>query len=277
MGRACTQNRSAAIRATRPLLLCGAFAHLAFAGSGAIAAGSDFSSTQERFKVELSKQPCRNSIEKVLKDWKSQGDWLSQFSFEIGEKVFRSPTDTIGKWIRVKFLVKNEIELVQFTDRNSIQMKFSSACDATAAVVAEKAAEVQSPSKVRSGISVFRDSDLESMLKSKTRGVIFAWSPHDPASVEALAEVNQAAAAESLPLVALVDSSADPQAIAAAVRKLGLKNEQVKLFDSFDLSMRNLSAHFPSWMVFSKGRLVSSAHRGFETSKGYQELFASYF
>lgn len=233
-------------------------------------------SPSERVRAAIEKHPCREQIEKTLKSWNVLGHWSEQFSFDTGEQKFRSPTDRIGKWVQLRFFPKKEIELLNFTDRNAVELKLSStSCLAKGEVIFAKSESIFRDKKTFAGFSVFRDADLESLLSARKRGVLFSWSPHESYSVTALEHARNAARAMKIELIALVEPSADPQSVIDAARALGLKRDQVRYFDSFELGLRNIGAQYPSWISFADGKLDASVRRGFDSMKGYQDAFSS--
>lgn len=230
----------------------------------------------DRIRADVSKHPCHEQIEQTLKDWNTQGVWIEQFSFTPGEKLFRSPTDRVGKWVQLKLLPKSEIELLNFTDRNAVEMKYGlRTCVPKSSVLLSQAESIFPGQKTMGGFSVFRDSDLENLLRTKKRGVLFVWNPYDASAVEALMQAKAAARMAKLDFVTLVDPSADPQSVAHVARTIGLNQNQVQYLDSFDLGLRNIHAHTPSYILFANGKVEPSIHRGYETTQRYMESFSS--
>ena len=109
----------------------------------------------------------------------------------------------------------------------------------------------------------FGDAELLDRLTRHDRGVVMAWSPHMPLSVDEHAEVQAAARALDLSVVLVLDPLADVAFARRVAIERGLPPGAAAPLASIELAFRGMTTHAPSFQLFAAGRLVGPVLYGY--------------
>ena len=101
----------------------------------------------------------------------------------------------------------------------------------------------------------FNDRDLARLLKNHTRGVIYLWSPHMPYSVQGASEVQRVAHELAVESVLLLDPYAESELTDHVLRSQHLPSSATRRVRADVLANRGATQHFPTAIVFERGRL----------------------
>jgi len=101
----------------------------------------------------------------------------------------------------------------------------------------------------------FNDHDLARLLKNHTRGVIYLWSPHMPYSVQGASEARRVAQELAVESVLLLDPYADSELTSHVLQSQRLPSSATRRVRADALAKRGATQHFPTAIVFERGRL----------------------
>ncbi len=123
----------------------------------------------------------------------------------------------------------------------------------------------------------FSDIDLQNLLNSKTKGLIYVMNPKFGYSVKFLPEVIDFAQAHSLKITLLVtkrgvSKKGLERQMATVTANLNSKIEPIKVNDSLELSMRQMELHSPSLIFYQKGRLAAEPVIGVHPAKSLSKI-----
>lgn len=109
----------------------------------------------------------------------------------------------------------------------------------------------------------FDDHDLAALLAGGARGVIYLWSPHMPYSVQGARDVHRVAADLGLTAVLLLDPYAEPALTEQVLRAQRLPASAARRVRARALLERGVTQHFPTVVVFERGRLDAQMLPGY--------------
>ncbi len=191
---------------------------------------------------------CKNEIIRTITGWGSKNDWRESPPDEESVRIYRSPTDQTGVWVGLLKDRKGEVRAIRLTRYATLVVSWDprKQCES-------KIAPIVAPDGSKSGEAGFTDEKLDRLLDhGKGKGMIFLWSPHMPYSLKAVDEIRKAAKELEVPVEFVLDSSADPKAAKSDADKLKIP---VLRNDSLELSQRGMELHFPSMLVYSRGKI----------------------
>lgn len=206
--------------------------------------------------------PCVDAVERQLAQWHATDEVLMAPGGPLGGHVYRIATEELGVWITMHQPRGLETTSLFLTSaERTLRLDFGRTCQL-------KTVELPRPPDPPDG--AFTDVDLEHRLALDDRLVIYLWSPHLPLSVEGYAEIARAASALGVPLVAVVDASADSDFVRRVAEEHDIPAEAERPMRSVELLFRDLTVHTPSIVVFHDG-IVSSPLPGYRNSDAYLE------
>lgn len=216
---------------------------------------------------------CAPQVRVLLDRWGASGPWGRVIGRSPGERIFRSPTRELGKWVEVIERPQSS-RVILFNSEQRVRVEFASACAPQARVekleVTADADRWHGRTEV-AGFPILRDPDLKRLLQESKRGVVYLWTPHKYISVDGLREALKASRKAGVPLIPVVEPTSDPEAVRREAKALGLAPEKVFFLDSMDLQYRNFRIHHPSLIVFNEGRWSSQVRRGHEKADIIEE------
>jgi hypothetical protein len=209
--------------------------------------------------------PCGREILATLDSWEKNRSWRWAPAGADSHDSYRTPTSQLGVWITVELHRSGDVgAILRSPDRTIALHWIYGSCDPRVAAHASK--------KETSG--EFTDEHLRTLARKHKRGIVYAWSPHMPFSVNGFATIKKAAAKLGLEVFPVLDPGADATAARAAVEKNGLDQSAMMRMESTELFERNMPNHYPSVIVFSGGKVVGPTIPGFKESDTYVGLIA---
>lgn len=214
--------------------------------------------------------PCAAELQKLFESWNATSDWRRLPGDEPGTRLYRAPTVDLGKWVELKLGGKvTSVDLFNATTR--LQIRLGKNCETQASLHSHPSLEKFPGKKDLSGIPILHDEDIARLFGEKKSGIIYLWTPHKEISVEGLKEIREVAAKMRMPLYAVVEPTSSPSTVKRVAGRMGLPEKELFFLDSFDLQYRGFRLHFPSMIVFNKGKFTSPVRRGFEDAFVYEE------
>lgn len=123
------------------------------------------------------------------------------------------------------------------------------------------------------GESDFTDRTLENLLNTSVAGVIYAWSPEMPYSIEGLLDVKKAAESVGAVFIPVLDPSSDVDMAMESLKQYGLQDQfRILQMRSEQLLVAGMTVHFPSLIVFKEKKLISPIYPGLQTVARYRSF-----
>jgi hypothetical protein len=123
----------------------------------------------------------------------------------------------------------------------------------------------------------FTDADLDRLLRTEQRFVLYVWSPHMPLSVEGVHEAIRAGHALGIPVVPLLDPRADRTYARSAAAAASLPSHALRVARSAELIRREVFHHAPTVIAFAHGRQAGPVRPGYFDGAGYEHLLRRLF
>jgi len=206
---------------------------------------------------------CRSAMARHLADWGAGAEAFRDPDGALGTRSWRVPTAALGVWVVLRQESDGAASLTRIDPTSTTQLVFEADCVETTRTVARP--------RHQTTPAALRDDELKTLLSSDG-GVVYLWSPHMPLSVDGHDVVAGLATELGIAFVALLDPRADPAFALSAAREAGLPSAATRSFDSVELTMRQLSLHAPSILVFARGRFAGMALPGYRDADRYRTL-----
>lgn len=223
---------------------------------------------------ELSRQ-----LRKVFKN--SKPLWMRQVDTDFETQAYRSRTEKVGEWYELRLTEKQYPKLLFYSAKKTVNYDWDKAC---------KLSEKTGPGFELFALSknadeFLTDSDLESLLKVHKKGVIYMWSPRMTYSVTEFKRFRETLQKKNLTFIPILDPFAEVQEAKEALKKAGVELpgrladqrrepssfELYRRLNSVDLYMRNVTLHFPTFIVFKNGQLHPHRLVGVLTDEGLNQ------
>lgn len=189
--------------------------------------------------------PCADAVLQQLETWNATEEVLRAPGGPLGGAVYRIATGEIGEWITLhQPRGLHGVRLFLTNDEGTVRLDFGRSCEA------EPTPSLPPPSLPA---DAFTDADLRARLAADEDLVVYLWSPHLPLSVEGYHEIARATRELDVPLVAVVDGTADPGFVEREADAHGMPPDARRPLGSVELLFRDLAVHTPSIVVFSGG------------------------
>lgn len=212
----------------------------------------------------LEHLPCLDQVNRGLKEWHSENDWRKLP--DPRQVVYLSPTGKLGTWIRLES-GPNHLSLylleISRVKRLAIDPK---TC---------RTSETAKSTQFRAQKNTLDDSSLRKLVKSSPRGIIYAWSPHMPLSLEGVPAILSAAREKGIPVIFVLDPHASAQWAETAIRFYRMPTSAGRRIASLELFLRGLVDHFPSVVTFSQGKLDRKIIPGLKSKHDYDRWLAT--
>jgi len=212
------------------------------------------------------KQPCNDSIDRLLKNWAPQATWVEVVPPSDDSRAFRSPGREIGTSIELVLYEDGSTEAIRKTANTALMNRWTTD-DCTAQLVLDKQA---SPKKWPH--PVFTDEDVKKVLADNPKGIIYAWSPHMALSLKALPELRKAAQKLGMTIVPVLDPYADPGFSKAEAKKNGLTTADLRRIESVEVLSRGVNLHYPSMLIFANGKFAQATISGYKEAAHYETV-----
>jgi hypothetical protein len=211
----------------------------------------------------ISKHNCHTQISKLIKDWKSKGSWQKEASLNLDGGVYKTPTTTIGSWIRMDIQKNKTIVLQKMTAKMIVNKVFENDGNSCLGEVAVRAVKYDEKYLAKS----FTDTQLINSLTKNKKGIIYVWSPNMPLSVEGLEYLKRHATKMGVHVTAVVDPNSPKSAIQKLVASGKISKDAMKPLESYELIQRGGLVHFPAFFSYSNGKLSRGPKLGYENDK----------
>ena len=227
---------------------------------------------------DLKETSCVDVSNKYLdQTWHSSHQWREVFEPDQLVKTFRSKTSTWGVWVEKSEINGQIFRMSKLTNTSQYEVIIES--QTCAPKITEKS--IYGSDQVPKGpkmapANALTDDVLAKVLAQTKQGVIYLWSPHMMISILGLIEATAAAKELKLKIIPLLSKNSNLDAALLAIKTYNLAPEAMLQEKSFELTMRNIDQHFPSFVVFKMGEILNNPYRGFEDKKTYSLIFKSY-
>lgn len=217
---------------------------------------ADFNETPAK---SLQNFKCYQQAQKLMDKWQVTGEWTRHFDGEKGDLKLVSPTRTFAKWFEIKLGEKPSVHLI--SPQRILNVAYDGNCHATTTMNARI---------VKLDDRKFNDRELAQLIERNKTGLIYAWSPHMPLSIDGINEIKQAAAKLNLPVTFVLSPHANMEFAKKVLNEKKLPAEYLKVYDSLEMVERGSSLHFPSLLIYQNGKLFRRARPGHEVSKIFE-------
>lgn len=198
---------------------------------------------------------CEPEIYKNLKDTNSLAQWNFIPPIHPDDKVYRTPTKQIGKWVELK-IKKSEIIVIHFTANEAFSWSFSKQnCKPTQVKETKTMAELDAKG--------FNDKDLEKIITEKNKTMIYIWDPAAFHSVNSYLIYKTEAQKRGYKVLSLLAPTADEKWANEEIKskKLDLNKQRLS---SIELIMRGGNLHYPSVFFIKDGKISKRLMGGLE-------------
>jgi hypothetical protein len=191
--------------------------------------------------------------------------WTSVGSTSFQEDAYRSRLK-FGEWIELTGnSATQQIKASLHRSQEIQNVTFDSSCGIQKQNTKPNFVESTKTEKL------FTDNDLEKLLQSKKRGLIYLWSPRMPYSVTDFKKFRKAADRMHLDFIPLLAPNVPlSEALEALkVQKVEFKGQKMA---SLELRMLNGDLHYPSFFVFGFGALNPKRIVGIFKNDDFDEI-----
>ena len=215
--------------------------------------------------------PCKSQIDSLFKRLKViPYKWEPRMDLTEGRDYYVAQTKDIGYWV----VFKNNsdgIWVMQETEKVIVKHQFQEkTCE-------KKISFELKDHKIKNTKSYFTDKNLRDIVKTKKTGIVLYWSSNMAVSIYSIPVLVSIANELSLDLHITHEVGLDINMIKKIIKSHGLKQKVTsKPLRSFHLSMMGIEKHFPSLIVFSRGRITSPVLVGLKDRKKYIEFINLY-
>jgi hypothetical protein len=217
----------------------------------------------------LDGQKCRPQVVQVLDTWETQRAW-SRFLSPGARLVYRTPTKKIGTWIELRLEADGTIELLRLSPHSRTRILWDRL------KCSPKLSSAAIPRDEKRLKDAFDDKYFETLASRNESGVLYLWSPHMPYSLKGWDPVSRAAKQLNLPVFPVLDPHASPALLAEMPAEFNALKAASRRLESWELIQRGVGAHYPTTVLFSKGRVVGPVFPGVKSEGQYVEFFKEY-
>jgi hypothetical protein len=221
-----------------------------FAGFFAMSLGvrSAQSADQDAKVAELlAHVQCSAQVQQVLQNWVSSAHWLERATDMDNGRVFATPTDKIGVWVSVSVYPSGRVEASRIAPDLMLRVHWKKE-DCTP----QMATSVRSE-KGANG-EYLTDADLKAELSKAGQALIYAWSPNMPLSVIGFPQAQEIAKNLRIKFIPVMDPETDEAYAKKIVSEKHLPESALRRSSSVELGARQMGLHYPSTLVYSKGK-----------------------
>ncbi len=207
---------------------------------------------------------CQKDFEKKLKLHSTSEPWIRIADPDSLTKSFRQPQGPFGRWTEVVIPEGGAPSLALYSSDYVETIVWDSHCKSKKQKLKlEQLPAVYLPAEREA--NVFRDADLESLVRGKKNALIYLWSPRFVYSVLQMNSVARIAKAKNLEFIPLLDPQVSLREARAALekveksenRKLASLPVKIQKMNSSELYLRSQFLHFPYSFVVLNGKISS--------------------
>lgn len=208
--------------------------------------GLSWGKSSNRFPAEF-KLNCSKQVEAFLNKQSVSDSW-KKMADSNDVKVYRAPTNEIGRWVELQ-LSSNPLIYV-FSEKGIDKHQWSASnCEK---LITSTGYPIDFLKKGKA--AHFDDASLRKIISSKESVMIYVWSPAMTYSMQSMENFKAAAKKFNLKFIPLVDPNASSKEIKEAINVNKLKVE-VKKMGSLELYMREATIHFPETYIVHNGKI----------------------
>ena len=215
----------------------------------------------------LATAKCTSQVKSLLHEWKSQNDWRPQIETVEAQRSFVSPTTKIGTWIELRVAEDNRVEALRISPEAVTRVAWADVNCTPALGVSRSKVDLKTLK------NAFTDADLEAFIKKNPNSLIYSWSPEMPYSVDGLVEIQAAAKQLNMKVVTVLDPRAENDlAQQTAARMKSRAPASLSRIESVELAYRNMTLHYPSVLIVSKGKITGPMLPGLMKATEYAQI-----
>lgn len=222
---------------------------------------------------KLSQLDCYEQVTGDLASWQSRGEWKGYAQNSAGFDIYRSPTDLVGRWVELTVSKKrvHSAMLISASDNHKVEL------DNTCVAKRNSFDRPLDADLMALGLTDEMLAADVASFEGDRGGIVLAWSPHMPWSLEMFDFVKTVAKKENLKLTVTLDPHADPEYAREFAEKHGLEGEDIfRPIQSLELIFRGMTTHYPSVLRYGKngfsrllpGREITSALESYTKTEG---------
>lgn len=207
---------------------------------------------------------CQKEIEQKLKEMNVESKWVRFIGGEAGSFSYRAPI-SIGQWAQVS-VDKEGVTVSKMTETNAISSRYvEESCVPQIAIQAVPKDSI--PPK-----NSLSDVELRKIVESGASGIIYIWSPQMSLSPVGFHHIEATAKKLGVELHAYVDPRANSDVVAKVAKKARIPASSLKPMQSFDLTMRGATLHYPATFTYKNGKLSRWAKHGYENEVQFEKF-----
>ncbi len=212
---------------------------------------------------------CSSYVKNALAEWQVSDEWKRTNPDLDQGKIFQAPTSQFGTWVEIAFYPTGATEVRRFNSSTRVELSWSGAnCVPQLKVIpGGEGAKVAG--------DILSDAALEKRISAPgAKGIVYAWSPHMPLSVQGLEEARQLADQLHLQFLPVLDPAADLGLARSVARSHHWGNEALRQNHSIELLARGTNLHYPALVVFAHGKLVNGMYPGWGPPANVEKYIA---
>jgi len=215
---------------------------------------------------QLRNHSCYKQISTLLDTWEVSRFWRLEDTGPV--EIHRTATGQQGIWLESHKHPGGKIEIIQLSGTKLTRVTWNpGSCDPT------ETKETLSYDRVKLN-DAFSDEYLDRILKENRAGIIYAWSPHMPLSVDGRYRVQRAATQLNLRVFVALDPHADSAMAKAIVTRRGWDTSTLRRLESIELFNRGMGNHYPVMVVFKNGNIVGPVFPGVKEESVYLKFIS---
>lgn len=216
----------------------------------------------------LKRSPCSKQILGTIQRYTHSPQWVLKARHANGPTIYTTTTGEIGVWLQLEFS-QSTTTLTRVSPKSRLQIRWADRC-----VPRILTSHEQYDEKLLQ--DAFTDDTLKRLLDTRPAGVIYAWSPHMPYSLVGIDTIRSVTKKLGIALTLVMDPNAD-ETFAKDQAKGKVHPSGFSRIESIELLNRGMTMHFPSLLVYAKGKFVSPLYPGVKSKKDYESFIKQFF
>lgn len=215
----------------------------------------------------LDSLKCRMPLEVAVVEQGISESWAEQAPTITGARAFRAPTRKLGTWLELNIAKDGRSTLFIVDELFVRELVWNTNCEAKTTTRPGFSAVIAKNSDL--SLRPFDDNILGSALAKKASGIVYVWSPGMSFSAMMLKTYRNWAKRNGHKFIAVVDPVASLRDVLNSEKAYGFTWDRTRL-NSVELHMRNATVHFPTTIVFNRGRIHRSEIVGVMSTSDFQ-------
>lgn len=218
------------------------------------------------YPKELRKHRCAKVIEHQFSHLIQSSDWFRDIGNKHGVITYRASTHTIGTWLELNAFDNGNLNLSIHSLSSVRNFVYASHhCRPDVSI-----SRVHYRGNFES--TEFSDRYLSRLLKENSTGIIYAWSPSMPFSVQGGRVITEVGKRLGIPVFFVLDPHADPELAQRSVATLGGNTEAMRSLQSIELFQRGVGVHYPAIVLFENHKILGRSLPGVKREDVYIRL-----